>query len=405
MEAHRPQRVFFLCVALAGVFYQLIAAPDDDVVKSAQLDFAPAPLANYAPRVARSSYTCTADESALQASKYVSFGSACPSSEWWVPLRAAGLRCRPLTLVNVGANKGFRVASWLSVLRPSLGICGARLKQEFSKVVHSWIENPDGACEDSREGMPAQGPDSEAPCPDGSADSAQPLALHAFEPLPGNADILRAYLEDLLPRGYPRALPIDYVVHEVAVTGDPALTKIEFGSCLQGNERCGVKVAQGPDDGDVYSKGRFVEATTIDAWLRAEGLDRLDVLAVDAEGHDPAVLKGADKLLAAGRVRILEFERHYLRDWAVNTVRDHVERLDGYGYECFLQQRGFLLRATGEGCWLKQFDEKDWGNLICALRAEEQLAAVLDSFTPIHAARAKAAAGLTAGGGADAAPP
>lgn len=116
-------------------------------------------------------------------------------------------------------------------------------------------------------------------------------------------------VQDLLPR-HPRNVPIDYVVHEVAITGDASLTQIEFGSCNEGNERCGVRTNKGPDDGDVYSRGRFVEASTIDKWLYEEGIETLDVLAIDTEGHDPEVLRGADKLLRRRGVKILEFERH-----------------------------------------------------------------------------------------------
>lgn len=60
---------------------------------------------------------------------------------------------------------------------------------------------------------------------------------------------------------------------------------------------------------------------------------------------------------------------------------DWINILDGYGYDCYVQQNGFVLRATGKGCWAEPFGAKEWGNYICVLRSEEALAAALDSFS------------------------
>src|SRR5688572_6331285 len=58
---------------------------------------------------------------------------------------------------------------------------------------------------------------------------------------------------------------------------------------------------------------RTVSATTLDALLSAEGIDRVDFLKVDAEGHDLHVLRGARQTLGAGRVGAVQFE--YNRPW------------------------------------------------------------------------------------------
>lgn len=44
-----------------------------------------------------------------------------------------------------------------------------------------------------------------------------------------------------------------------------------------------------------------VEAITVDAFCRARAIDRVDVLKIDTEGHELAVLAGARQLLATGR--------------------------------------------------------------------------------------------------------
>ena len=65
-----------------------------------------------------------------------------------------------------------------------------------------------------------------------------------------------------------------------------------------------------------------VPVTTVDAYLEERGIDRLALLKVDAEGHDPEVLAGAAEAIAARAIEVAQFEynvrwvdsRAYLRD-------------------------------------------------------------------------------------------
>lgn len=51
-----------------------------------------------------------------------------------------------------------------------------------------------------------------------------------------------------------------------------------------------------------------VEITTLDAYCAEAGVQRIDLLKVDTEGHDLYVLRGATGLLAGKRIRNLQFE-------------------------------------------------------------------------------------------------
>lgn len=342
-------------------------------------------------RVIPPARVCAAEEIDKQVARFVPGESSCPSGEWWPALRLGGLRCRDLIFMQIGANKGYKLASWISLFAPDMGVYPNKLSAEyddlFARFPITWFENAGGTCEDHREGPAPPRAKDEPVCPGASEvvySGERRFTVHAFEPLPGNANVLRGALQSLIMKGAPQSrFPVDYQLHEVAVTGDPSLTRIEFGSCNSGNERCGVRSsAQGPDDGDVYSKGRFVEATTVDKWLLEENIETVDVLTIDTEGHDPAVLRGADALLARGGAQVLEFEVHYLRDWNVTSLEGIIQRLDAYGYDCFFEQRlATLLRLTG--CWHPKFEIKHWSNVICALRASG-LVSVLESFTPHH---------------------
>lgn len=65
-----------------------------------------------------------------------------------------------------------------------------------------------------------------------------------------------------------------------------------------------------------------VPTTTLDAYAREADINRIDILKIDTEGHDVAVLRGAEGMLSEGRITVTQFEynrtwisaRHYLRD-------------------------------------------------------------------------------------------
>ena len=68
-----------------------------------------------------------------------------------------------------------------------------------------------------------------------------------------------------------------------------------------------------------------VELTTIDVFCSEHGIERIDLLKLDVEGHELAVLQGARGMIDAGRVRFIQFEfgechldsRVFLRDFHV----------------------------------------------------------------------------------------
>lgn len=51
-----------------------------------------------------------------------------------------------------------------------------------------------------------------------------------------------------------------------------------------------------------------VQMTTLDAYTAQRGIERIDYVKVDVEGHDLAVLKGGRGLIHSGRIDFLQFE-------------------------------------------------------------------------------------------------
>jgi hypothetical protein len=69
-----------------------------------------------------------------------------------------------------------------------------------------------------------------------------------------------------------------------------------------------------------------------------------------------------------------------LRNWAENTVEGVVDKLDGYGYDCFfLQKHSTVIRITG--CWDPRLEFHNWSNVMCVLRREVAMLEVLNSMT------------------------
>jgi len=77
-----------------------------------------------------------------------------------------------------------------------------------------------------------------------------------------------------------------------------------------------------------------VPVTTLDAAM--EGVERVDVLKIDVEGHELQVLEGARRLLEDGRIRDILFEEHAPYPSPVTDL------LSSYGYEVRSLRKGLL---------------------------------------------------------------
>jgi len=84
--------------------------------------------------------------------------------------------------------------------------------------------------------------------------------------------------------------------------------------------------------GQVAESVERVPVQTLDGFCTSEGLDRIDLLKVDAEGNELAVLEGAESLLARGAIDAIQFEFGGASLDARVFLRDIVGKLTpGYG--------------------------------------------------------------------------
>jgi FkbM family methyltransferase len=111
------------------------------------------------------------------------------------------------------------------------------------------------------------------------ADAFPGATIHCFEPVRPN---FRALVEAT------RSLTVRCV--DVAVSDADGTARFHLGPH---SGRCGFR-ATGP--------GLDVTTVTLDSYARANGIDHVDLLKIDTEGHEAAVLRGAFALLRDGRV-------------------------------------------------------------------------------------------------------
>ncbi len=127
-------------------------------------------------------------------------------------------------------------------------------------------------------------------------------ATHIFEP--SNDSFLR--LQKLFQSSAIR-------LNKAAVSDTTGTTRLFVRGTL-----CGINSLYA-DDGGIPEE---IHTLTLDDYVAEQGLDRLDFVKSDTEGHDFYVMQGAKHLLGAGKVTIWQFEynhrwinaRCYLKD-------------------------------------------------------------------------------------------
>jgi FkbM family methyltransferase len=138
--------------------------------------------------------------------------------------------------------------------------------------------------------------------------------LHAFEPCPATFRQLAKALGNSLVS-----------LQEVALSDHPGKATLYIAP-----ENSGVNSLH--DIPGRHTAEEDVAVTTLDGYAQQARLSWIDLLKIDAEGNDLAVLKGACGLLGDGRIAVIQFEYNECWIYSRNFLRDAFCLLEPLGY-------------------------------------------------------------------------
>jgi len=307
---------------------------------------------------------CSENSMQAQAKKFKellsknSFWTSCYANDYIAKLYLADLNIphrQNKLFFDVGANKGYTIASWLSTWVPQSGVSANSLYVYLSHILNI---NDCGVCSDCNETM-LESPQKNDHLP-------TTLQIHAFEPMKSTYQIL------LQIRTWFNISSL--YLYQLAVSNTTGIANIS--KCSVGGEGCGlVSVGRAVSNETVFQ----IRTITLDDFVEQNRIkQQIDLLKIDTEGADPLVLQGAKKLLSQGQIRMLIFENHRIGAWATTSLLDVIESLNVDGFTCHMLGRTGMARLTN--CWSPAFDVKYWSNILCVHRREERLRRFLDQL-------------------------
>jgi FkbM family methyltransferase len=232
---------------------------------------------------------------------------------------------------------------------------------------------PDDIPEKFRRGFPHKDPyaDQKALCPDakvifdvGANIGATSLtyrrlfpdaAIHAFEPFPAAFGKLEArFATDGRVRCVRKAVSSssgDALLHVNSMDVTNALSPIR-------DEAFGYL-----PDNFAKSGSISVETTKLDDYSRVDGIDRIDILKMDAQGSELDILRGGERLLSEGRVKLVYSELIFVPVYEQQAAFHEIAAfLAPFGFRLF-DFFGFTYDPSGQLKWGMRFFY--WGEGDC----------------------------------------
>ncbi len=167
--------------------------------------------------------------------------------------------------------------------------------------------------------------------------------IHAFEPFPGAFGKLKArFAQDGKVRCVQKA---------VSSSSGDALLHVNSMDVTNAMSPILDEAFEFLPENFAKSGSISVETTTLDDHCRAEGVDRIDILKMDAQGSELDILRGGERLLSEGRVKLvyseLIFVPVYEKQAAFHEIAAH---LTPFGFRLF-DFFGFTYDPSGQLKW------------------------------------------------------
>jgi FkbM family methyltransferase len=286
------------------------------------------------------------------------YWSACYANDYITKLYLADLNVpdrQNKLFFDVGANKGYTIASWLATWMPEKGVSPKSLYYYLSHVLK--IKDC-GVCSDCTEEMHSNLQRNDL--------LRTTLEIHAFEPMESTYQAL------LQVHTWMNVSTLHF--HQLAISNITGTAKMS--KCPVGGEACGLmSVGRAVPNEAVFSSLTI----TLDDFVEQKKIrQKIDLLKIDAEGADPLVLQGAKKLFSQEKVRMLLFENHGIGAWTTTSLLSVIESLNSKGFICHMLGKTGMARITD--CWSPVFDVRHWSNVLCVHRREKRLRSLLNQL-------------------------
>ncbi|CAF1104882.1 unnamed protein product [Adineta steineri] len=300
---------------------------------------------------------CTINESILQGKKYqelhreITFWSACYSNDYLIQHYLSDIDMPSdgkMLFFDIGANKGYTIASWISLWMPYLGIN----TRSLGNYLRTKLNLDDcGACSDCKE--------DKIEILNLTSRVNKTIEIYAFEPQPPTYKLLNHVHQ---------WMNISFLhLYDLAIsneTGTGLLMK-----CHPGGEACGLNAKSDKKNLSTHIQANLI---TLDKFIEDHKIYRkIDLLKVDTEGFDPLVIQGANTLLTRHQIRLFIFEYHTVGMWSKTSLQYVITYLDNKGYLCYQIGKTGIFRLTG--CWSTFFETRFWSNVLCISRRESRL--------------------------------
>ncbi|CAF3852423.1 unnamed protein product [Adineta steineri] len=259
------------------------------------------------------------------------------------------------TLIDVGSNKAYAVATWFAFFLPELNITQANLDTYLQSTKKLKITC--GSCDDCED----------EPLTRKNTKHQVTLNVHAFEPQPDTVVILNGVKKWMNVSERSKST---FSIHGMAVSNYDG--KVLFKKCNPGNEVCSLDVSHTSIDEKVE-----VDVVTLDHFANEHNLSRIDILKIGTEGYEPFVFQGAKRLLEEHRIRLFIFEQLETGAWLNTTLKFEVSKLTKLGYVCYIIGKTGMILVTN--CWSDKYDVEH-NNLLCVSSRDGALLNSIDQM-------------------------
>ena len=259
--------------------------------------------------------------------------SNCPSDRW-LDLVSPIIAEPNMVMINIGANKGYNVNSFLRRFQRGWSTTNAAWSAQLfaqKQFAQNNLTSRCGVCSACRV---------EVQLRYGRAN----VYVVAVEMAQSNSRNLQHLFEHF-------KVPGD-VIH--AAGGEQSGVAYEQPNITAGHEGSGIS-----------TRGIKIPMVTVDQIVEERKLESIDLLSIDTEGHDAPVLRGATTTLKKRLAKVVEFEYHCVGAWASEKLDHIISMMRRNRYTCFWQSVKGELSPFFPEC-AAAYEFRQWSNVVCA---------------------------------------